>query len=109
MATILRDWSYRYQWFYDTISALAALSVGGDKRFRQLFLKDLPINPEAKALDLCSQSPRSLLWGRTSHPRISQTFHKCYRAGCLTDRDSTRQTECTAGKLCGSLCGKNAL
>ena len=53
MATILRDWSYRYQWFYDTISALAALSVGGDKRFRQLFLKDLPINPEAKALDLC--------------------------------------------------------
>ncbi|PZU99417.1 MAG: SAM-dependent methyltransferase [Pseudanabaena sp.] len=53
MTTILRDWSYRYQWFYDTVSALAALSVGGEKRFRQLFLKDLAINPEAKVLDLC--------------------------------------------------------
>lgn len=53
MTTILRDWSYRYQWFYDTVSALAALSVGGEKRFRKLFLKDLQINPEAKVLDLC--------------------------------------------------------
>jgi hypothetical protein len=41
MATILRDWSYRYQWFYDTVSALAALSVGGEQRMRKLFLKDL--------------------------------------------------------------------
>ncbi|BBC23241.1 class I SAM-dependent methyltransferase [Pseudanabaena sp. ABRG5-3] len=53
MTTILRDWSYQYQWFYDTVSALAAVSVGGEKRFRKLFLKDLQINPEAKVLDLC--------------------------------------------------------
>ena len=53
MATILRDWSYRYQWFYDTVSALAALSVGGEQRMRKLFLKDLVINPDAKVLDLC--------------------------------------------------------
>ncbi len=53
MTTILRDWSYRYQWFYDTVSALAALSVGGERRFRRLFLKDLTINPESKVLDLC--------------------------------------------------------
>ncbi len=53
MATILRDWSYRYQWFYDTVSAIAALSVGGEPRMRQLFLKDLAINPDAKVLDLC--------------------------------------------------------
>ena len=53
MATILRDWSYRYQWFYDTVSALAALSVGGEQRMRKLFLKDLEINPHAKVLDLC--------------------------------------------------------
>jgi demethylmenaquinone methyltransferase/2-methoxy-6-polyprenyl-1,4-benzoquinol methylase len=53
MATILRDWSYRYQWFYDTVSALAALSVGGEQRMRKLFLKDLAINPDAKVLDLC--------------------------------------------------------
>ncbi len=53
MTTILRDWSYRYQWFYDTVSAMAALSVGGETRFRKLFLKDLQVNPEAKVLDLC--------------------------------------------------------
>ncbi|MBD2176352.1 class I SAM-dependent methyltransferase [Pseudanabaena sp. FACHB-1998] len=53
MTTILRDWSYQYQWFYDTVSALAALSVGGENRFRKLFLKDLQINPDAKVLDLC--------------------------------------------------------
>jgi len=53
MTTILRDWSYRYQWFYDTVSALAALSVGGESQFRKLFLKDLQINSDAKVLDLC--------------------------------------------------------
>lgn len=53
MTTILRDWSYRYQWFYDTVSAMAALSVGGEARFRKLFLKDLQVDPEAKVLDLC--------------------------------------------------------
>ncbi|CAN1210431.1 class I SAM-dependent methyltransferase [Tumidithrix helvetica PCC 7403] len=56
MATILRDWSYRYQWLYDTVSALAALSVGGEGRFRQLFLRDLTIDPTAKVLDLCCGS-----------------------------------------------------
>jgi ubiquinone/menaquinone biosynthesis C-methylase UbiE len=53
MATILRDWSYRYPWLYDTISAIAALSVGGESRFRQLFLRDLQVDPQAKVLDLC--------------------------------------------------------
>jgi ubiquinone/menaquinone biosynthesis C-methylase UbiE len=53
MTTILRDWSYKYQWFYDTVSAIAALSVGGEAKFRQLCLRDMAINPEAKVLDLC--------------------------------------------------------
>jgi demethylmenaquinone methyltransferase/2-methoxy-6-polyprenyl-1,4-benzoquinol methylase len=64
MTTILRDWSYRYQWFYDTVSALAAVSVGGEKRFHRLFLKDLQINPDAKVLDLCcgaGQATRELV------------------------------------------------
>ncbi len=64
MTTILRDWSYRYQWFYDTVSALAAISVGGEKRFHRLFLKDLPINRDAKVLDLCcgaGQATRELV------------------------------------------------
>jgi ubiquinone/menaquinone biosynthesis C-methylase UbiE len=53
MATFLRPLSYQYQWLYDSISALASLSVGGEKRFRQLPLQGLQINPETKVLDLC--------------------------------------------------------
>ncbi|BAY11436.1 class I SAM-dependent methyltransferase [Calothrix sp. NIES-2098] len=56
MATILRDWSYRYQWLYDGISGLAALSVGGETRFRQLALQGLTINSDTKILDLCCGS-----------------------------------------------------
>ncbi|NES19891.1 MAG: class I SAM-dependent methyltransferase [Symploca sp. SIO3E6] len=56
MATILRTWSYQYQWLYDGISRLAALAVGGEARFRQLPLQGLPINPETKVLDLCCGS-----------------------------------------------------
>lgn len=56
MATILREWSYRYQWLYDTVSALAALSVGGNARFRRLFLRDLAIAPEMTVLDMCCGS-----------------------------------------------------
>jgi ubiquinone/menaquinone biosynthesis C-methylase UbiE len=56
MATILREWSYRYQWLYDTVSALAALSVGGNERFRRLFLRDLKITPEMTVLDMCCGS-----------------------------------------------------
>ena len=52
MATILRDWSYRYQWLYDGISRLASLSVGGETRFRQLALQGLTINQNTQILDL---------------------------------------------------------
>ncbi|MHC5935469.1 class I SAM-dependent methyltransferase [Nostoc sp.] len=56
MATILRDWSYRYQWLYDGISRLAALSVGGEARFRQLALQNLTIHSDTQVLDLCCGS-----------------------------------------------------
>jgi ubiquinone/menaquinone biosynthesis C-methylase UbiE len=56
MATILRDWSYRYQWLYDGISRLAALSVGGEARFRQLALQGLTIHSDSQVLDLCCGS-----------------------------------------------------
>jgi ubiquinone/menaquinone biosynthesis C-methylase UbiE len=56
MATIFRDWSYRYQWLYDAISRLAALSVGGEARFRQLALQGLTIKSDTKVLDLCCGS-----------------------------------------------------
>ena len=56
MATILRTWSYRYQWLYDTVSRLAALSVGGEAHFRRLALQELAIERDTKVLDLCCGS-----------------------------------------------------
>jgi len=56
VATILRTWSYQYQWLYDGISGVAALSVGGEARFHQLPLQGLKIHPETKVLDLCCGS-----------------------------------------------------
>lgn len=56
MATIFRDLSYRYQWLYDGISRLAALSVGGEQRFRQLALQGLTIHSDTRVLDLCCGS-----------------------------------------------------
>lgn len=56
MATILRTWSYRYQWLYDAVSRLAALSVGGEDRFRRLALQGLAIQSKTRVLDLCCGS-----------------------------------------------------
>ncbi|GAB4301415.1 MAG: methyltransferase domain-containing protein [Oscillatoriaceae cyanobacterium] len=59
MATILRDWSYRYQWLYDAISRMATLAVGGESRFRELPLEGLKIERHTKVLDLCCGSGQS--------------------------------------------------
>lgn len=59
MATILRDWSYRYQWLYDAIARVASVSVGGESRFRQLALQGIAIAPDAKILDLCCGSAQA--------------------------------------------------
>ncbi len=56
MATFLRPLSYRYQWLYDSIARTAALTVGGEKRFRPLALNDLTITPDTRILDLCCGS-----------------------------------------------------
>jgi hypothetical protein len=50
VATVLRTWSYQYQWLYDGISRLAALSVGGETRFHQLPLQGLEISSDSKFL-----------------------------------------------------------
>ena len=59
MSTILRTWSYQYQWLYDSISRLAALSVGGEKRFRTIAWQGLDINRNTKVLDLCCGAGQS--------------------------------------------------
>jgi ubiquinone/menaquinone biosynthesis C-methylase UbiE len=56
MSTILRTWSYQYQWLYDGISRIAAISVGGEARFHQLPLQGLTISSESQVLDLCCGS-----------------------------------------------------
>jgi ubiquinone/menaquinone biosynthesis C-methylase UbiE len=56
MGTILRTWSYQYQWLYDGISKVAAIAVGGEYRFRRLALEGLSIDPHARILDLCCGS-----------------------------------------------------
>lgn len=53
MATFLRPLSYKYQWLYDGISRLAALPVGGEKKFRNLALENITIDEHTKILDLC--------------------------------------------------------
>jgi ubiquinone/menaquinone biosynthesis C-methylase UbiE len=53
MATILRDWSYQFPWFYNRVSWLAALNVGGEQRFRRLFLKGLNLTSKMQVLDMC--------------------------------------------------------
>lgn len=53
MATFLRPLSYQYQWLYDGISRLASLSVGGERRFRNLALQGLDIDENTEILDLC--------------------------------------------------------
>jgi ubiquinone/menaquinone biosynthesis C-methylase UbiE len=56
MATLLRSLSYRYQWLYDGVSRLAALSVGGERRFRRLAWQGLDLAPDNQVLDLCCGS-----------------------------------------------------
>ncbi len=69
MATILRDLSYRYQWLYDGVSWLAALSVGGEGRFRRLALEGFEIQSEMQVLDLCCGSGQAtqILVERSQH------------------------------------------
>lgn len=53
MATIFRTLSYKYQWLYNTVSRLAALGVGGEKRFRSLAWQNLTLQAGTKILDMC--------------------------------------------------------
>lgn len=53
MATILREWSHRYPWLYESISRLATLQVGGEAKFRQLALAKLEVTVDTQILDLC--------------------------------------------------------
>ncbi len=56
MATILREWSYRYAWLYEIVSRTAALSVGGIDRLRRLAVDGIALPSGSRVLDLCCGS-----------------------------------------------------
>ncbi len=53
MATILRDWSFRYPQLYGAIALAVAALAGGDERLRKVAWEDIPLGPESEVLDLC--------------------------------------------------------
>lgn len=56
MATILRNWCYRYQWLFDLIVGISSLPVGGEKKFRLLPIQAVTLQPCDRILDLCCGS-----------------------------------------------------
>lgn len=56
MATILRDWSFRYPPFYEAIANITALLAGGDRRFRRVTWDGLHLPTDSQVLDLCCGS-----------------------------------------------------
>ena len=70
MTSPLRTFAYEHRWFYDLVTNISALSVGGVKRLRSLGLTALQdkISKGAPVLDLCCGS------GETAAPWIEAGF-----------------------------------
>lgn len=69
MATILREWSYRYPWLYNAVSWIAAISVGGETKLRRIAVANLKITSDMQVLDLCCGG------GQTTHLLVAQSNH----------------------------------
>ena len=70
MTSPLRTFAYEHRWFYDLVTTISALNVGGVKRLRSLGLTALQdkISKGAPVLDLCCGS------GETAAPWIEAGF-----------------------------------
>ncbi|MEC9029679.1 MAG: class I SAM-dependent methyltransferase, partial [Cyanobacteriota bacterium] len=70
MTSPLRTFAYEHRWFYDLVTTISALSVGGVNRLRSLGLTALQdkISKGAPVLDLCCGS------GETAAPWIKAGF-----------------------------------
>lgn len=69
MATVLRDWCYRYQWLFDLVVGISSLPVGGERQFRQLPMRGLTLSPADKVLDMCCGS------GQATHFLVRRSQH----------------------------------
>lgn len=67
----LRNFAYKYQWFYNTVSGLATVTVGGEKKFRSLALEGLEINQNTKILDLCCGSGQTTKFLLKFSPQVT--------------------------------------
>ena len=70
MSSPLRNFAYQHRWFYDMVTAISALSVGGVNRLRKLGFNALQgkLSKGAKVLDLCCGS------GEAAAPWIKAGF-----------------------------------
>ena len=70
MTSPLRTFAYEHRWFYDLVTTISALSVGGVNRLRSLGLTALQdkLSKGAQVLDLCCGS------GETAAPWIKAGF-----------------------------------
>lgn len=70
MSSPLRNFAYRHRWFYEMVTAISALSIGGVNRLRQLGFNALQgkLSKGAKVLDLCCGS------GEAAAPWIKAGF-----------------------------------
>ena len=85
MATIFRDWIYRYQWLYDAISRLAALSVSVAGEAARVF--SLIERRFAKAVAVVRVA--SLTKGRgLLHPKGEGRFRQLALQGLTIESDS---------------------
>ena len=71
MATPLRFLSYRYPWLYDGISRTAALTVGGEQRFRNLALQNIALSPASAVLDLCCGGGQTTVFLASSGAQVT--------------------------------------
>ena len=67
----LRTFAYGHPWFYDLVTGISALPVGGPRRLRELCAQRLApqLPPQAAVLDLCCGG------GAASAPLLERGFH----------------------------------
>ena len=88
----LRTFAYGHPWFYDLVTGISSLPVGGPQRLRELCAQRLAprLPPQAAVLDLCCGG------GAASAPLLARGFQ-------VTGLDCSRQALERAARTCPGL------